>query len=227
MKNAHHDHFRTQRIVVGTQILNHASCGGKLGIGIKEVDHWVAFWGRGRARRTHRQVDVKFTVCFQDGGLEAVGLTEDRLVAWLRCTAEAAENTRKEQDKTVHVAAFLTAWWLQAEKVERIPRFAEPPLIAELPYPPKKDRVCCRTLLVLSLPARSIFTEPTGGQLARKKPLRTLRLVCLAGQRYAYHAFGSLFKKLFEIVRHRTKQHGLMCRCLPFRVDPTQAIVVE
>jgi hypothetical protein len=33
-------------------------------------------------------------------------MAEDRLVAWLRRTAEAADNTGKEKNKTTHVPVF-------------------------------------------------------------------------------------------------------------------------
>jgi hypothetical protein len=81
--------------------------------------------------------------------------------------------------------------------------------------------------VVLGLPPGGGFTAPASGQLILKGSLYLLIRTWLVGQHYAYHAFRTVLEQLFEIVRHRTEQHGFVRGCLPFGVDPSQTIVVE
>jgi hypothetical protein len=64
-------------------------------------------------------------------------------------------------------------------------------------------------------------TQPEKGML------RQLVRACLASQRYAYCTLRLVFEEPFEVASNCTEQHRFMRHYLLFRVDPTQAIVVE
>ena len=82
--------------------MGHASHGGKLGVGVEQVQHRVAFGGCPPARRPGRHVDVKGAGFVQDGGPEAVRAAKDRLRPRLRMAAEAYKNCGKEK-KVFHI----------------------------------------------------------------------------------------------------------------------------
>jgi hypothetical protein len=83
-------------------------------------------------------VDVKFSIFFQDGGPEAVDLADDRLVAWLRRTVEAEENTQKEKNNTGHESAF-------SDRVVEtgVKGITKPPFSCTSPYDSFAERLNC------------------------------------------------------------------------------------